>query len=337
MAWSGHRAQALQSRSLLVVVLGCLLAPAAARADPFGARLAWVRGEGADRCPDETVIRQAVINRIGPDAFRGAVTQRIEAVVSGEAGQWRLRLYVRDAQGARLGQRELVDSGATCDEIAATGALAIALSIDPDAPLTPRSPPPPTPAAAAVPVAPARVERVIVREGAPFGGLDASLRMVGLAAALPQISPGVGLGVQVVRRERFSLETSVLVVPAVHVDADDARFGFGLTALGLSGCGAITRARAARLSICGGLLGGVVHATVSGSERPQPADVPWLALSLGARLSVPIAGPLAAEFALDALTPLSRLRFVGAQQDAVVFEQPLLGAVGSFGLGLTFR
>src|SRR5438045_2287762 len=103
-------------RALLVAVLvgvGCSVA-ASAWAAP-SARLEYVRGRGAESCPEEAAVRAGVVAGLGYDPFRepadGAIVLRVEVRRVGRS----MRARIATAGG---GARELRAAGGRCDELA---------------------------------------------------------------------------------------------------------------------------------------------------------------------------------------------------------------------------
>jgi hypothetical protein len=123
----------------LVIALSGPSARAIAQEDAAadGARLAWVRGEGAAGCVDGESLAGEVRARLGRDPFRGEVRQTIEGLVGRREGRWVAQLFDRDATGAAVGARELTSDAASCRALDPALALAIALAIDPEAAMRP--------------------------------------------------------------------------------------------------------------------------------------------------------------------------------------------------------
>jgi hypothetical protein len=55
-----------------------------------GARLSWVRADGADTCPSIDELTSQVVQLLGRDPFQTNPAQNIEAVAERHHGQWRL-------------------------------------------------------------------------------------------------------------------------------------------------------------------------------------------------------------------------------------------------------
>src|SRR5438046_3043269 len=123
-----------------------------ARAD-----FSWTKAPGAESCPDEQQVREAVAARLGYQPFESGSATRITAIVEPAAGLRGTVEVVRE--GRAPARRELTSATRECSELAASLELAIAIAIDPHslaraaepvqtappAPPPAPTPPPPTP------------------------------------------------------------------------------------------------------------------------------------------------------------------------------------------------
>jgi hypothetical protein len=117
-------------------------------------RLTYARGNGADACPDETTVRQAVAARLGYDPFFAAADKTIVARILRSRDELRATVELVDDKGIVRGVREFKAKAGQCEELVATMALAISIAIDPTNPgilggppkAHPEPPPRPTPA-----------------------------------------------------------------------------------------------------------------------------------------------------------------------------------------------
>ena len=115
---------------LLTTVLGVCL-PSAAHASP-SARIVYQRGAGAERCPDEAVLRATVAARLGYDPFRDHDERTVRArVTRPKGGPFRADLELVDREGASQGKRQLISQSSECDELFLAVTLAIGIAIDP--------------------------------------------------------------------------------------------------------------------------------------------------------------------------------------------------------------
>jgi len=143
-------------------------APALVHATPGPtATLDYVRqGRTASECPDESTFRALVGAKLGYDPFAAGAPSSLRVVLRRSGADLSGTLTL-SSDGAARGERTLHAAGESCDELAASLALAAAVAIDPDAaargptpaaPIAPEqpaaAPPPPPPP----PVPPPRSE-----------------------------------------------------------------------------------------------------------------------------------------------------------------------------------
>ena len=120
---------------------GRLIVPAVAialwSAAAFGfptSRLTYLRGKGAEACPDEATVRQAVAARLGYDPFFPSADKTIVARIVRNRDELRASVELVDAKSTVRGVREFKAAPGQCDELVATMALAISIAIDPTNP-----------------------------------------------------------------------------------------------------------------------------------------------------------------------------------------------------------
>src|SRR5258706_5940869 len=111
-------------------------------------RLSWVPRPGASTCIAQPALEARIAARLGRAAFERDVPRSVEAYVAREDHAWHARIQVRDVSTGKEASREFANESESCAALEAAVALAIALVIDPDAPMsTPRadtSAPPPS-------------------------------------------------------------------------------------------------------------------------------------------------------------------------------------------------
>ncbi len=129
----------------------------AASASPTS-RLVYVRGEGAESCPDEPEMRRAVATRLGYDPFRPLATTTLTAEVKRDKGVFRGRVRLVDDAGVERGARDLESRADDCRDLTTAMALSLSIAIDPlsmmRAPRPEPDPAPPDPVAAPQPPVP---------------------------------------------------------------------------------------------------------------------------------------------------------------------------------------
>jgi len=138
-------------RGASVLVAALAVSVPARAAPPATARLAYVRGHGAERCPGDATLRGAVAERLGYDPFRDDAPRLIAARVEQVGGALGGEVTLYDPAGKVAGTRKLVAANDDCADLVATMALAISIAVDPDvlfrpAPVArpPRAPDPPS-------------------------------------------------------------------------------------------------------------------------------------------------------------------------------------------------
>jgi hypothetical protein len=112
------------------IAIALLLSSFRAWANP-SARLVYVRGAGADRCPNEEAVRTAVSTRLGYDPFFLTAPTTIFVEVARDGDRFVARLKLIDSQGVERGTRHLETHTGYCADLIGTLALTISLVIDP--------------------------------------------------------------------------------------------------------------------------------------------------------------------------------------------------------------
>lgn len=94
------------------------------------ARLVYVRGNGADSCPDEAALRSAVAARVGYDPFfaYAPLTVVVDIHRRDDAFAAHIQLVADDARS--LGTRELVSDSPSCASLIDAMSLAISIALD---------------------------------------------------------------------------------------------------------------------------------------------------------------------------------------------------------------
>lgn len=290
-----------------------------------GARLSWVRAEGADACPALEDVAAQVVLLLGRDPFRASPAQHVEAVAERRDGRWRARLYVRSGGRPAGLPREITDDAPDCSALAAAVSLAIALSIDPTA----RPAPPPTPRAPRPAHAP-RQPRPAVGSAVAFGAF-------GQLGLLPGAALGAELSPEPWARGRLHVRVGGIFLPEARAHRPGGAFVFGATAVSLAPCVSLARGARASIAACGTLLAGAAHALALDLRPVAPAQRGWLAVGASARAALRVAGPLYAEARLDAMALPVRVRFDLQGASVPIFEQSPVALGGFLGLGLSFR
>lgn len=116
----------------LAFALAAVAAPAGATPS---AKLTYVRGPGAEACPDESELRRAVAARLGYDPFFPTAPQAIVAQIHARARPDGRRGYRGDVQivnehGIVRGERALETKSEDCAEMVRALALGISIAVD---------------------------------------------------------------------------------------------------------------------------------------------------------------------------------------------------------------
>src|SRR5262249_10897903 len=93
-------------------------------------QLTYVRGAGAESCPDEAELRKAVAARLGYDPFFPSAGRTIAAQIERTRGGFAGELKMLDASGVSRGERKLPTTSHDCAEVVKSLALAISIAID---------------------------------------------------------------------------------------------------------------------------------------------------------------------------------------------------------------
>jgi len=113
-----------------IMATGVVFVPIELFAFP-SSRLVYTRGEGAESCPDERSVREAVATRLGYDPFFATADKTILAQISLRRGGLAGEVQLVDAEGIVNGRREFKTPADQCSELLAAMALAISIAIDP--------------------------------------------------------------------------------------------------------------------------------------------------------------------------------------------------------------
>ena len=89
-------------KRLSAVLFGLTALAPVARASPTS-RLTYVRGPGAETCPDEAQLRRAVTERLGYDPFFPFANRTIVAQIEKKGAGYAAELHILDASGVSMG------------------------------------------------------------------------------------------------------------------------------------------------------------------------------------------------------------------------------------------
>ena len=94
-------------------------------------RLVYMRGPGAEGCPDQSAVREAVKKRLGYDPFFPSSDKTIVARIVRDANKLRGEVELVDEQGSQAGKREFSAEPDQCEQLMHAMALSISIAIDP--------------------------------------------------------------------------------------------------------------------------------------------------------------------------------------------------------------
>jgi len=174
---------------------------ALAQSAPAPIRLQYQRGPGAETCPDEAQLREAIAAHLGFDPFADQGKRVLEITVERVDSNLMARVTIVGENGTAAGERVLRSSSPECRDLAAVVTLAVSMVLDPlagesaPAGLPPIALPPPAPT-----VSP--VEAAAVSASAPepaprpHAGPDFEVGVAFLGAVGAVSSPNLGLQLQ---------------------------------------------------------------------------------------------------------------------------------------------
>ncbi len=311
-------------------VAAAMLATVVARAEPRrAARLAYSRAAGAEACPDEPALRDAVAVRLGYDPFTPDRGPLLNATVRRAGGGLRASIEMRNDAGAVVGARELSSTHADCVELASFVALAISLAIDPlaskpappvDAPVPepltpppelPAPPPRPPPAAlekAGVTSDPSRPRSLFMAAGAGITGWGAA------PAAAVDIVVSAGF-----TRAQYSiaLEGHAQLPSKIRAERHDSDVEASLLGAALVPC-----LHYARFAGCGVTLVGALSGS-SNAARPDRQTTPFLEVGLRGVYEQPLSSAVALALWVEGDAVFTRTTFLF--QDGPVWHSASFG------------
>jgi hypothetical protein len=333
------------SRWSAVMVCVAWCAPSVALADPVRASLAWVRGDGADRCPDADALRAALARRLGydptatiPASVPAAPSVSVEVVVTRGApdAPWSAALFARAPDGTLLGDRHLTLRADSCAPLVDAVALALAASLDGDALARPAPPPDPPPPPAPVVVTPPPPPPPRPAPRARRWGVAATASAGVALGVLPGAAPVAALAIELRPPRWPTLVVTGLYQPDAAVDLPLGRAVLRLALVGLAVC----PWRAARgplsLSLCAGALGGVLVAAGEALAVNRLAERPYAAVEAGARARWSAGRYVHLTADAHAVAPLVRDTLVVDGLGDVVRVSPV-GLRATIGVGVHFE
>jgi hypothetical protein len=314
--------------------------------------LRLVRAPGAESCPDEVELARAVDRRLGRPAFVSADQAQLTLETSIEpapAGGFRARITLVRGD-ASVGQRELESAEPECAALAEKVSLALALTIDPDAPLAeppqeqpasepePLPPPLPPPAAPPPPLAPPPPPPPAKAEVDPFQ-IDVEGAAVIATGTVPHLAPGVAMRGRLFLPEfPVGAEIEGAYFPDKALESAPGKGAdFALAYAGLSLCTRSSRGSPIAVSLCVGADAGVLSAQGYGFDFRQSFNAPVFLVGARGRVWFRPARGFAVVVGPDLSIPLVRDYFL-TRTPAETDELFRMSAVGfAFELGVVLE
>jgi hypothetical protein len=342
----------------LAPVLACVLAglaPASrargaggAGGDARTAKLAYSRDGAAAQCPDETVVRRAVRERLGRDPFSPSATETVQAAISGHDGVLHAEVRLVDAAGVVRGTRSLEAEATECDDLVDAIALAISVAIDPlvlerarpsssgsasasaSANVVARPGPATKPSATPPPsVATPTPELSLPRRVRYSAGLG----VVGSTGGAPSMALG-GTAFLGARAGSLGLGLELRAdLPAGRDLLAGGRVLSSLYLLTLATC-ALTDAGAGTFGVCVVGSGGAFVASSEGLARGRRDVAPFVELGARALLELTLFGPTFVRAHGEISYDL--IRNAVTVDGVTVFTQPRVAAAAGVGVGVRF-
>ena len=335
----------------LPFLLTALPARAALANEPPAGELAaldWVRLESAASCPSGAEVTQAIEQRLGHSAL--VPKERADLVIEAKlersaSGGFRVEIaLVRGA--AVVGRRELESENPSCQSIAETAALVIALTIDPEASLEPLSistaPTPEPSAARAAPIPPPAVAvrlqaQVVPAQHASWQG-DLELSAGIATGTVPNWAAGVFVrGRALPPRLPLGIELEGVYFPSKRLEALPGK-GADFTSfyLGTGLCSRPKRASRLSASWCAGVQVGMIAGQGYGFEVKPSFRTLTVALAARGALWFRVLRPLAVVLGPSLAVPLKRDYFETETADGseALFRMSAIGL--GFNLGLVW-
>ena len=290
-----------------------------------------VTWEGPAQCSDGSAVELRVREILADPAARGEAFEAVRAHgVVHEADDGTLRLDLQYEVAGATDRRTL--DAPDCEGLVEGAALVLALASAPIAVPEPEPEPEPEPVPEAQPAPEPEPEPAKDRIG--FG-----LRVDG-GLSLAMIGPAWGLvgGAGALRYRALRVEVGAQYHFArqilLRTDTGAAGARVQLTAATVRACGVPTAAGGkVEFPICGGVLAGLARADGRGAlDQAVTVRQPWVALSAGAGIAVPVRQRVA--FSLEAAAIASALRpgFAVEELPIEVFRVPAVTAQVVFGV-----
>lgn len=321
------------------LVAGAICTIAVVAAAPLAAqeaktvRFVYVRGEGAEACPDEQTLRGQVRAMLGRQPFHENANETLTATLAraenAEVSGVGARIEVRDRAGKLLGERHIEPQGGECADLASAAALAIAIAIDPLASMRAPLPSGPPPPGSASTVAPGNIAQVNRRaEATPRGRIKYQVA-AGVLAAVGS-TPDTSLAVRVMGGRRLTrrspelslnLDVRVDVPTSIDVAQGDVSAWMGLASL-------LPCVHGGLVLGCAIVGGGVLRSRGENLGNASAATTPVAVAGARAALELPLTNGVLIQGHVDVLGMLWESRLVVGENE--VWRTPRVAT--AFGL-----
>lgn len=313
--------------------------PAHASTDrPREVSLIWVGADASSGCLGAVALAREVEDSLGRPAFSPRSNDLVVVVAMERRATsgWRALVQIRDANGATLGERELVSETDACASLNEPLVFAVTLMVDSE--LAKPKPPP----AQEPPVRErgSRSRRELGSEGGHRSTLALDVALLGAFGTLPEPTLGGDLGLEWSALRWLGLRAHLAaLVPRSRAARGDAGARFGMFEAGLQAC-PTTRFGDVQLAACAGLEGGLLTADSHGFAGGDDVVRPIYGWSAGLRGKVRLGGSSSLAASASALLPQHRERFVygtGEEEERrVLFEMARVCALVGVGVGFDF-
>jgi hypothetical protein len=273
----------------------------------------WLRGHGAEGCPDAPKIAREIENKAGRKVFTTGAQHKIEVLITRVQNEWTARIEERAAPAVVKTGPPISTEADDCNAIKEAAVFNVMVLID-----HPEDPAPPAP--------PPLQLAVTARVALSYG-------------LVPGTSPEMGLFGSL-GRTWWEISTGLSWMP--ESATKNGNFAFGLTTAWLGGCLHPLRRRHVMLSGCGYILAGGMHNTILAADvflRPEnrPSDIGeqgWAGGAISPRLRFFPTNQFVIELGGNLIAPFT-LRKFSLQGGPVVYEQLPVAVAGYFGVGVS--
>ena len=322
--------------------------------------LSFVRGAGAEGCPNRHDLEREVSERLGRAPFEPAAPRSIEILTERTPEGYRSVVSVIDRDGKLIGRRVLLDETATCAPIFSATALAVALLIDPEAALSRDShaneavgrfevdePPAPPPVAPAQIVAPAqpppRLDLTVAPSTPAVTASDTPVAIVGAEALVtvglvPEVTPGVGIVTDGLLGKFWGFWLSAQYVAKGEVSRGGATLDVSLTTFGAGVGVSPVNTRSLRVVANAGLLVGPLHVAVREGQPLDSSDHFFSALDLGVRMQAGVIDGFFITVSASGVVPFVRHKLLinSLPVSEPIWQQPAAGGAAGLGAAWAF-